>query len=387
MGPGDRRRPAQRQRQVRIYDLVWVLVLGIAGGRKRTLAGRRRRYERVTGQTIEESSFYKRFSPGPVQPLASAAVCERPLTPATLSFDEQRGCLSDAWMARVPPENVLKVNLGRRRSMFAFLARRQMREPDVDVVPLGVVAENNAPLAHGQPVTEELDTAGTEHPPDVADCYGFNRCMRVDDKRRPAAAAFVGRMPPMMRGQDRAGRATVPTRVGRAAHIALKERSPRPLGWPRPYENGPGRTDAVHSNPPLDKRTRWRPARVAIMCDWLPLEPTWWIRRSGIMGVHPSGAHRRAVAACTLRAIGTVHGQPVAVVPDRVFGPSISEKPRSTALDRGRERGAVLNSNPRASTFFLATFDSSRGRSQVLTRRRPGRGVSRRPPGCLGRPV
>jgi hypothetical protein len=37
----------QRQRHVRIYDLVWVLVLGFAGGRKRTLAGLRRRYERV----------------------------------------------------------------------------------------------------------------------------------------------------------------------------------------------------------------------------------------------------------------------------------------------------------------------------------------------------
>lgn len=54
----------RRQRQVRIYDLVWVLVLGFATGRKRTLAALRRRYERQTGQTIEESSFYKRFSPG-----------------------------------------------------------------------------------------------------------------------------------------------------------------------------------------------------------------------------------------------------------------------------------------------------------------------------------
>ena len=57
----------KRKRQVRIYDLVWVLVLGFMGGRKRTLAGLRRRYERVTGQTIEESSFYKRFSPGLVR--------------------------------------------------------------------------------------------------------------------------------------------------------------------------------------------------------------------------------------------------------------------------------------------------------------------------------
>jgi putative transposase len=54
----------KRQRRVRIYELVWVLVLGFAIGRKRTLASLRRRYERATGQTIEESSFYKRFSPG-----------------------------------------------------------------------------------------------------------------------------------------------------------------------------------------------------------------------------------------------------------------------------------------------------------------------------------
>jgi len=67
--------------------------------------------------------------------------------------------------------------------MFAFLARRQTREPDVDVLPLLVVAEKDAPVARGQPVTEELDTAGAEHPPDAADGDGFNRRMRVDDKR------------------------------------------------------------------------------------------------------------------------------------------------------------------------------------------------------------
>ena len=52
-----------RQRRVRIFDLVWVLVLGFAVGRKRTLAALRRRYERTTGQTIEESSFQNRLSP------------------------------------------------------------------------------------------------------------------------------------------------------------------------------------------------------------------------------------------------------------------------------------------------------------------------------------
>jgi hypothetical protein len=212
---------------------------------------------------------------------------------AALAFDEQRGCLSDARMARVPPENVLQVNLGRRRSILALLARRQTWEPDVDALPLLVVAENNAPLAQGQPITEELDTAGAEHPPGVADRHGFNRCMRVDDERCPAAAAFVGRIPPMMRGQDRAGRATVPTRVGSAAHVALKELGPRPLGRPRPSENGPDRTNALHSDPPLDNRSRCRPARVAIMCDWLLLELTRWKGKSGKKGgTHPGSAER-----------------------------------------------------------------------------------------------
>jgi hypothetical protein len=227
-------------------------------------------------------------------------------------------------MARVPPESVLQVNLGRRRSIFTFLARRQAREPDVDVVPLRVVAGNNAPLAQGQPVTKELDTAGAEHPPAVADCYGLNRCMRTDHKRCPAAAAFVGRMPPMMRGHDRAGRATVPACVGRAAHKALKERSPRPVRRRRPYENGPGRTDALHSNPPLDKRTSCRTARLATMCDWLPLKPTRWKRKSGQKGVYPSGAHGRAVAAYTPRATGTVYGQPVGVVAE--FGQVVAAR-------------------------------------------------------------
>lgn len=57
----------KRRRLVRIHDLVWVLVLGFAIGRKRTLAGLRRSYESQTGQTIEESSFYDRFTPGLVR--------------------------------------------------------------------------------------------------------------------------------------------------------------------------------------------------------------------------------------------------------------------------------------------------------------------------------
>lgn len=53
----------KRCRKVKIYTLVCTLVLGFATGRKRTLAALRRQYERAAGQTIEESAFYKRFTP------------------------------------------------------------------------------------------------------------------------------------------------------------------------------------------------------------------------------------------------------------------------------------------------------------------------------------
>jgi putative transposase len=53
----------KRQGKVKIYTFVWNLVLGFACGDKRTLAALRRSYERAARHTIEESAFYKRFSP------------------------------------------------------------------------------------------------------------------------------------------------------------------------------------------------------------------------------------------------------------------------------------------------------------------------------------
>lgn len=53
----------KRQGKVKIYTFVWNLVLGFACGDKRTLAALRRSYERAAGHTIEESAFYKRFTP------------------------------------------------------------------------------------------------------------------------------------------------------------------------------------------------------------------------------------------------------------------------------------------------------------------------------------
>lgn len=54
----------QRERKVKIVSLFWTLVLGFGVGRKRTISGLRRAYEKTTGQPIEESSFYNRFNRG-----------------------------------------------------------------------------------------------------------------------------------------------------------------------------------------------------------------------------------------------------------------------------------------------------------------------------------
>jgi putative transposase len=57
----------RRNRKVDPYGLVWSLILGFAAGRVRTLASLRRVYERATGCTLQESSFYQRFTPGLVK--------------------------------------------------------------------------------------------------------------------------------------------------------------------------------------------------------------------------------------------------------------------------------------------------------------------------------
>jgi len=52
----------RRLRKVDPTALFWTVVLGFGVGRARTLAGLRRAYEKSTGQSIEESSFYDRFT-------------------------------------------------------------------------------------------------------------------------------------------------------------------------------------------------------------------------------------------------------------------------------------------------------------------------------------
>ncbi|MBM4270519.1 MAG: IS4 family transposase [Deltaproteobacteria bacterium] len=57
----------QRIRKVDAYDFVWSLILGFSAGKVRTIAGLRRAFERATGTTLEESSFYARFTPALVR--------------------------------------------------------------------------------------------------------------------------------------------------------------------------------------------------------------------------------------------------------------------------------------------------------------------------------
>lgn len=53
-----------RQRKVRIDALFWTAVFGFSVGRQRSLASLRRSYEKRTGQTLQESSFYNRWTTG-----------------------------------------------------------------------------------------------------------------------------------------------------------------------------------------------------------------------------------------------------------------------------------------------------------------------------------
>lgn len=62
----------RRMRQVDPAALFWTVVLGFGVGRQRTLASLRRAYEKSTGQSIEESSFYDRFNAGFAAMLKSA---------------------------------------------------------------------------------------------------------------------------------------------------------------------------------------------------------------------------------------------------------------------------------------------------------------------------
>jgi IS4 transposase len=97
----------QRVRQVDIVAFFWTLVLGFAVGRERTLAGLRRAYQKTTGQAIEESSFYDRFTNSLVEMLKAAAVhalkaavgVGRPLRGPLSSFEDV--LLTDSTVVRL----------------------------------------------------------------------------------------------------------------------------------------------------------------------------------------------------------------------------------------------------------------------------------------------
>ena len=52
----------KRQRKVEIVALFWVLILTLGGEQRRTLAGMRRSYKKVTGCRLSRSAFYNRFT-------------------------------------------------------------------------------------------------------------------------------------------------------------------------------------------------------------------------------------------------------------------------------------------------------------------------------------
>lgn len=71
----------KRKRKIKIAPFFWSVVLGFGVGRNRSISGMRRLYQKSTGQTIEESSFYNRFSAGFVkllQAVTAAAIAELP---------------------------------------------------------------------------------------------------------------------------------------------------------------------------------------------------------------------------------------------------------------------------------------------------------------------
>lgn len=53
----------KRQRKLQVHTLIWTLILGFSAGRKRTLVGMLRVYEKLTEMTIAYASFYGWFRP------------------------------------------------------------------------------------------------------------------------------------------------------------------------------------------------------------------------------------------------------------------------------------------------------------------------------------
>jgi IS4 transposase len=62
-----------RMRKIGPVELFWTVVLGFGLGRQRSLSGLRRAFEKSTGTTVEESSFYDKFNAGFAKMLKQAA--------------------------------------------------------------------------------------------------------------------------------------------------------------------------------------------------------------------------------------------------------------------------------------------------------------------------
>lgn len=52
-----------RERKIRVEAFFWVLILSYGTVMRRTLASLKRGYEKESGQTLSDSSWYDRFTP------------------------------------------------------------------------------------------------------------------------------------------------------------------------------------------------------------------------------------------------------------------------------------------------------------------------------------
>jgi IS4 transposase len=98
-----------RQRKVNIVLFVWTLILGFAtSGGVRTIASLRRAYEQASGESIEESSFYDRFTESFVH-LIRECLCHA-LQDSFETSGTLKGLLKNFWDLIVTDSTVVRLH-------------------------------------------------------------------------------------------------------------------------------------------------------------------------------------------------------------------------------------------------------------------------------------
>lgn len=98
----------QRVRKIDPFVFTWTLLLGAMSGRVRQIAELRRTFERVAGVTVEESSFYDRFTPALSSMLS--ALLERVLENSLGSGRRTRGRLAQFADIMVADSTVVRLH-------------------------------------------------------------------------------------------------------------------------------------------------------------------------------------------------------------------------------------------------------------------------------------